>query len=169
MNSEQLIPFYLGERSDPGGRKIQEIWEWDFEQLECAHDYIQWLFPTSEKSAFNSDAPIVDGSIIDVFQSNPKLGENLRRSLIVMLHFYGFQLNEGAITKSENYSIRKAEWICLFDHNYLRITRILKCLMLFGLEAEARAFYECLRQVYQEEHDRIGAETFHYWTQAVKS
>ncbi len=57
----------------------------------------------------------------------------------------------------------------MFDHNYLRITRILKCLMTFGLEDEARAFYECLRRIYREDSDQIGDETFQYWTNAVKA
>ena len=56
----------------------------------------------------------------------------------------------------------------MFDHNYLRITRILKCLMTFGLIDEAQAFYECLRQIYREESDQIGGETFQYWTNQSK-
>ncbi|MFN6478684.1 opioid growth factor receptor-related protein, partial [Nostoc sp. DedQUE07] len=30
---------------------IQEMWTWDFEQLECTHDYIQWLFPRFVRGA----------------------------------------------------------------------------------------------------------------------
>ncbi|HYX14719.1 MAG TPA: opioid growth factor receptor-related protein, partial [Nostoc sp.] len=70
--------------------------------------------------------------------------------------------------QSEDYPNRKGEWVCRFNHNYLRITRILKCLITFGLENEAQAFYEGLRKIYRENSDRIGRETFHYWTIAVK-
>lgn len=59
-----IVPFYLGESPDVEGRKIKEIWAWDFETLECAHDYIQWLFPLTEKSHFNSNAPVVDLKVI---------------------------------------------------------------------------------------------------------
>jgi hypothetical protein len=179
MNHERqltamLIPFYLGEKTDPEGRKIQEMWAWDFEELECAHDYIQWLFPISEKSAFNPDAPVVDEEVIQTFQSDPRLRQNLQQSLAVMLRFYGLQRDESSegkiiVNKSENYSTRKREWICMFDHNYLRITRILKCLVTFGLKDEAQAFYDCLRQIYREDSDQIGGETFQYWTSAVKA
>ncbi|MEO1403794.1 MAG: opioid growth factor receptor-related protein [Cyanobacteria bacterium J06635_1] len=91
-----------------------------------------------------------------------------------MLRFYGLQCYESeegkvAVDKSEDYSTRKSEWVCMFDHNYLRITRILKCLMIFGLKDEAQAFYDCLRQIYQEDSDQIGGETFEYWTNAVKT
>ncbi|MEH2438167.1 MAG: opioid growth factor receptor-related protein [Nostoc sp.] len=171
--SAMLVPFYLGEQRDSEGRTIQEMWTWDFEQLECIHNYIQWLFPLSERSAFNRDAPIVDEKVIQAFQSNPHLRQNLLRSFTVMLKFYRlqrYQRNDGKIivSQSEDYPNRKPEWVCICNHNYLRITRILKCLITFGLENEAQAFYECLRQIYREDSDRIGSETFQYWTIAVK-
>jgi hypothetical protein len=171
--TQRIVPFYLGEQRDSQGRMIQEMWAWDFEELECAHDYIQWLFPLPERSMFNPDAPIVDDKVIQAFQSDSNLRQNLLRSLTVMLRFYGLQCQESdegkvVIIQSKDYPSRKSEWICLFDHNYLRITRILKCLMIFGLEDEAQAFYECLRQIYRESSDHIGGEAFQYWTNAVK-
>ena len=168
-----LIPFYLGEQPDSKGRKIQAIWEWAFDQLEQTHDYIQWLFPIAEKSAFNLDSPLVNDSVIQAFQTDPKLRENLLRSLNVMLQFYGLechqaQAKEIIVTKSKDYSTRKREWMYPLNHNYLRITRILKCLTLFGLVDEAHAFYDCLRQIYQEDVLLIETKTFHYWTNALK-
>jgi Opioid growth factor receptor (OGFr) conserved region len=169
-----IVPFYLGEQPDRSGRQIQEIWEWDLEKLECVHDYIQWLFPLPERSAFNSSAPIVDAATIQSFQSDPRLQNNLRKSLTVMLKLYGLQRHENSegkivIDKSTDYPNRKPEWVCMFDHNYLRITRILKCLMKFGLQEEAQAFYECLQQVYQENPILIGGTTFQYWKNAVST
>jgi Opioid growth factor receptor (OGFr) conserved region len=168
-----LVPFHLGEKQDPKGRMIQDIWAWDFEDLECAHDYIQWLFPLSEKSAFNPDAPVVEQEVIQAFKVDQRLQQNLMKSFVVMLRFYGLQCDQKAgkvvVSRSEDYPIRRREWICMFNHNYLRITRILKCLITFGLEDEALAFYECLRQIYREDRDQIGGETFQYWTNAVKT
>ncbi len=91
-----------------------------------------------------------------------------------MLRFYGLQRQKSdggkaIVTRSEDYSNRKQEWVCPFDHNYLRITRILKYLVIFGLEDEAQAFYECLRQIYRESSDYIGGETSQYWMDTVKS
>ena len=73
------------------------------------------------------------------------------------------------VEKSENYPDRKQEWVNMLDHNYLRITRMLKCLITFGLIQEAQAFYECLKKIYREDSDQIGGETFQYWTDAVNS
>jgi hypothetical protein len=171
--SAMLVRFYLGEQRDSENRTIQEIWNWNFEELECTHDYIQWLFPLPERSAFNRNAPIVNEEVIQAFQNNPRLRQNLLRSLTVILQFYGLQRHESndgkiVVSQSEDYPNRKGEWVSICNHNYLRITRILKCLMRFGLENEAQAFYECLRQIYREDSDRIGGKTFQHWTIAVK-
>jgi hypothetical protein len=166
-----LIPFYLGEKPDVEGRMIQEIWAWDFESLELVHNYIQWLFPIAEKSAFNADAPVLNPEIIQAFQNHPQLRQNLLRSFTVLLRFYGLQYDrstEPSMSRSPDYAHRRPEWIQRFDHNYLRITRILKCLMTLGLAEEARSFYRCLQEIYLEEGDRIGGETFQYWTDAVQ-
>ena len=42
MFSEQtltamIVPFYLGKKPDLEGRTIQQIWTWNFEELECVH------------------------------------------------------------------------------------------------------------------------------------
>ncbi|MBA3923276.1 MAG: hypothetical protein H0X31_16925 [Nostocaceae cyanobacterium] len=168
----KIVPFYLGQQ-DSAGRTIQEIWAWDFEKLEIVHNYIQWLFPLPEKSAFNHDAPIVNEEVIQAFKTDTRLRQNLQRSLSIMLEFYGLQSRETEekiiIDKSQNYPTRKHEWISLFNHNYLRITRILKCLVIFGLSNEAQAFYKCLQQIYQEDSNNIGSKTFQHWTKAVKN
>ncbi len=149
QSTERLISFYRGEKPDLEGRKIQDIWAWDFEKLECTHDYIQWLFPIPEKSLFNPNAPVANEEIRQAFHGDRRLRQNLLKSLTVMLRFYGLECHEnqaGKVTvqKSEEFPERKLEWICLLNHNYLRITRILKCLVLFGLQDEAQAFYDCL-------------------------
>jgi Opioid growth factor receptor (OGFr) conserved region len=170
--NNSIVSFYRGEAPNISGYTIQEIWAWDVERLECVHDYIQWLFSLSDRSAFNDRAPIVNENIILAFHNDPQLQQNLRRSFELMLQFYGLKRqheSDGKITidRSIDYPIRKQEWICLFDHNYLRITRILKCLTILGLPDEALAFYRCLERIYQEESDRIGGETFQYWKNAV--
>ena len=179
MYSEQnltamIVPFYLGEKSDLEGRRIQQMWAWDFEELECAHDYIQWLFPIAEKSHFNPHAPVVDENVIQAFKENPRLQKNLLQSFSVMLNFYGLAISRDEqgkvyVEKSENYPDRKHEWVNMLNHNYLRITRMLKCLITFGLIQETQAFYECLKTIYREDSDQIGGETFQYWTDAVNS
>lgn len=171
--AELLVGFYLGQQPDSEGRTIQEIWSWNCQKLEHKHDYIQWLFPLKERSRFNRKAPILNDEIIQEFLTNTILRIHLLKSLKVMLGFYGLEcLNPDSenieISRSDVYSERKQEWINLGNHNYLRLTRILTCLKLLGLENYAEALFECLEKIYKEESRRIGSETFNYWKNAVR-
>ncbi|BAQ66397.1 opioid growth factor receptor [Geminocystis sp. NIES-3709] len=107
-----IIPFYLGEKENISHLKITDIWRWDFAKLECTHDYIQWLFPLNEASFYNPDAPILDSESINYFRKNQILRDNLKRSLLIMLRFYGLTFNrsEGKIfiDKGDNYLARKS-------------------------------------------------------------
>ncbi|MGA9392022.1 MAG: opioid growth factor receptor-related protein, partial [Candidatus Sulfotelmatobacter sp.] len=86
------------------------------------------------------------------------------------LRFYGFEVGytpDIRIARAPNFEERAREWVSPFNHNYLRITRILKSLSLLGLEEEARAFLGCLSDIYSDRHQLIPPETFQYWKAAV--
>lgn len=170
--SEDILAFYQGQSPDSEGRMIETIWSWDYRELEYIHNYIQWLFPLKEKSRFNWNAPVLTDEVIQTFRTNEQLKANLKKSLEVMLQFYGLRCNQLdntniEITRSGAYQERKLEWIEKGNHNYLRITRILTSLRLLGLENYARAFFNCLNQIYLEEGKTIGSETYTYWKNAV--
>src|SRR5215831_12128024 len=95
-SSLSLVKFYLGKEPDHKRRWIDQIWEWDHDQLEQTHDYIQWLFPLKEKSGFNPTAPALTDEVILAFKSRDELKNRLLRSLDVMLAFYGFARQPGA-------------------------------------------------------------------------
>jgi len=56
-------------------------------------------------------------------------------------------------------------WVCMFDHNHLRITRIIRSLRVLGLEEEARVFFEALKSV--QESSNISQRSLMYWTRAA--
>ncbi|NJD57433.1 MAG: hypothetical protein FIA94_13665 [Nitrospirae bacterium] len=170
MNANTLITFYQGKGSDAAGRMIEEIWAWDHHKLEWTHDYIQWLFPLKEKSRFNPDAPVLNAGSIYHFRQY--LQQQVLRSFKLMLSCYGLRPVEksGAsvqIVKGNNFKDRSLFWISEGNHNYLRISRILQSLVLVGLAEHARAFFDCLRKIYQEEKEEIGEETLSYWKAAT--
>jgi len=76
--STQLVRFYARLAPDDRGRFLEEIQGWSDLQLERTHDYIQWLFPLTKRSAFNPSAPILDAKAISEFRSRPKLRANFR-------------------------------------------------------------------------------------------
>jgi len=167
-----IVPFYLNKQTDSEGRLLREIWEWDNDELEAEHDYIQWLFPLRETTVHNPNAPIVNDTVIEAFSNDPLLRRNLLQSLNLMLRFYGLAMNDAegkniVITLADEYDSRNSVWLKKYNHNYLRLTRILKCLMIFGLEEYSEALYECLLKIYDEEEDKIGEETLQFWIDAV--
>lgn len=173
-SSQNFLAFYRGKQPDSQGRLIGEIWQWDYALLETTHDYIQWLFPLTEKSGFNYRAPVLDSQTITVFRMSEELRERLLTSLKVLLAFYGLQIyHQDHLTikvgKSSEYEDRKANWVKPGNHNHLRLTRILKSLRTLGLERYAEALFVCLERIYQEESDNIEELTYAYWREASTS
>jgi hypothetical protein len=129
MPKTNLLNFYQGTGQDHQGRAPATIWHWSDDDLEQVHDYIQWLFPLRERSAFNSNAPLLDDATIQQFRDRPELQANLRRSFLRMLKFYGLELTDTApptIRPSKSFPSRSANWLNPGNHNHLRITRILE-------------------------------------------
>jgi hypothetical protein len=149
---------------------LRDIWTWDHEKLEETHDYIQVLFPIPEPSAFNSRAPILSTDDVAAFRANAKIRENLLRSFQMMLNFYGldYQENPPLVRKASHFPVRARNWLVLGDHNHLRITRILKCLCICGLDVPARAFLACLLELRVQQPGEISDETLAYWRDAVR-
>ena len=169
----EIVWFFRGEQTDHCGRSLSEILGRGYDWLEFTHDYIQWLFPLTEGSAFNSNAPILTPAAIAEFHADAVLREKLLQAFRVMLDFYGLTLettNDGRprVTKGLNFEMRKRNWLTPANHNYLRITRILKSLCLLGFREQARSFLECLLEIYEDHYRLISADTLPYWRNAVR-
>ena len=167
-----LLGFYSGQSPNREGRLIVEIWTFNYSKLEYTHDYIQWLFPLTQKSNYNINVPSLTASDIKIFKSDNLLRKNLLISLKLMLTFYGLKCNlapdgKVSITYGENYLERKKYWLGLRNHNYLRLTRILKSLTILGGKKYAIALFNCLKEIYEQEGDKIGATTFNYWQNVI--
>ena len=166
-----LIPFYLGEATDSEGRWLRDLRAWNAGRLESVHDYIQWLFPTRQRSQFNASAPTLDAATIQAFRSDDRLRAALLDSLGQMLAFYGFRARDEdgrpIIEPAANWDARSREWFHAGDHNLLRITRILDCLNTLGLEAHARALLRALDGVCDAAPATIPRRTREFWRSAV--
>ncbi len=170
----RIIGFYGGTDPDHKGRCLHEIQRWSDDQLEKVHDYIQWLFPLTEPSGFNVAAPVLNAESIREFRARPDLQEQLRVSFRRMVSFYGLEARSGeqiSVIRPPNFAAKATVWLSPGNHNHLRITRILKCLNVLGLETEAKAFFDCLSEIYEEEQNKplpaISDETMFYWREAV--
>ena len=171
-NFTELLIFYSGDGVDHRGRKIEDIWSWNYGKLEQVHDFIQWIFPLNESSAYNSNAPILTAEEIDFFRDNKILKNRLLKSFDLILGFYGYTRNKYKentdIFKSSDCEVRINEWVTPHNHNFLRITRILKSLSLLGLSTYAESFLNVLEELYSEKKHIIGLVTFEYWKSAIE-
>lgn len=169
-SSSTLLRFYDGSGTDHRGRTVADIVAWDDGRLENVHDFIQWLFPLDEPSAVNPYAPLVTPGDQRAFAGNPELRRRLLASFTRMLAFYGFVCAGPApvrVLKASDWASASRRWLTPGNHNYLRITRILKSLKLLGATEHARAFYDALVPVYESNRAAIGETTFEYWNDAA--
>jgi hypothetical protein len=173
LMSESIIAFYLGERgAGKPDRTIEAIWRWDWQRLENVHDYIQWLFPLKESSAFNPEAPVLDAQTIECFRSTDLLKSKLKRSFEVMLDFFGLQLVELVdgqirVDQGNGFDERGENWIAARKHNHLRLTRILASTRTLGLEQHSLALFQCLESIYNNRRNEISQTTYQFWKRAA--
>jgi len=167
-----IIEFYSGTKVDSFSYSLEEILNFNYTELEKIHNYIQLMFPTDDTQNIEKEKPYVAEEEINKFKENSAKGNQLRNNLfnsyIKIMDFYGFDvLKNKKLRKSENYNVRKNNWISTKNHNYLRLTRIISCLKLLGLEEYAKELFEALKIVYDENKIVIGQTTLNFWQQAI--
>ena len=150
------LKFYRNRIPFPGGMTIEEFHTGsrasDYEWLEQAHNYIQWLFPCSQASMFNAEAQALTEKEADVMAADATIQARLKVSLRLILAFFGFVVADGdgggagpTIQRAADAQERLAN-LSSHSHNFLRISRILQCLGETGLSAWQRPFLEALIQ-----------------------
>ena len=173
MAVSRLLEFYSGHSPNSRGRYLRQLQSQSFDDLEHVHDYIQWMFPLLERSAYNVNAPVLSTSDVVEFRRDERLRCALLESFAVMLKFYGIDKTESdgivRVTSASTFPVRSTLWLQPGNHNFLRITRILRSLCLLGCRSYATALLEWLQTLYAKHAPIIGEDTFRYWTRAVLS
>lgn len=138
--------------SGPGGRAtiMFVLQEATNHWLEHRHNYIQWLFPIPEPSLAVPDSPMLTAEDIKAFKSDVGLRIRSFAALNRMVWFYA----------SGNCS-----WVTPRNHNYLRITRIIRFFVLIGEQGLAGWFH---RTMVQLGGGGIDETTLWYWDEALK-
>jgi hypothetical protein len=111
---------FLCRQPNPDGLTVDRVLGMTYSELEHKHDWVQWAFPTWERSHFNPTAPTVTFAEADAAPMEAHV--SLHRLAAVYITF---------LTRTQ-------EWRHLNNHNHLRITRLLKSLRLFGLDVMAQ-------------------------------
>jgi len=170
------LEFYSNKRpSKPDGDLIENVhkkWLGNYGLLEAHHGYIQWLFPIRE-DGLNHHAQRLQLHEAKAIAADPILQDRIIISYELMLDFYGMKLVDkktGEIGRGDNWKTRYAHLNRSF-HNYLRITRILKCLGEVGLEHYKIHFViHVLKEIYEnKELLNCHESCIKYWSAVLRS
>jgi hypothetical protein len=166
---DRLIAFYLNDGENNRGRTLEDLWEYDYDRLEAEHDYIQWMFPNDEKSMFNPWAPAFPKHVQESFRQSPEIRRNIRKSFDIYAGFLGFETTVGRLQRSPDFKERAANWLQgAMNHNFLRCTRVLKCLWLCGERELAHEFRGVLLELAKDGLMR-NKRTLEFWLTAIPS
>ncbi|KAK3060992.1 hypothetical protein LTS18_007257 [Coniosporium uncinatum] len=177
--TNKIISFYDPQISAPdhADRTLDSIITWPDSRLEQSHNYIQVLFPLPEGSPYNSQAPIVTEEVFHAFRERSELRSQLKKSFERICRFYGFEATTGEgkeeestvkLTLAQDYDDAFENWFRSFDHNHLRLTRILRSLRVLGLEAEAAALWTILQRVCAEKPGVVSKKSQMFWRRAAE-
>lgn len=151
MTSGPLHAFLAGTGRDGRGRLAADVLGFSDERLEEVHDYIQWLFPLPTRSGAQPGAPVLTRAEIDAIRADRGAQETLKKATERMLRFY-----------------RETRWwLTTFDHNHLRITRIIHSLRLLVGPDEARRFHSAMLDLNAAAGSPVNARSLGFWSDAA--
>lgn len=156
IKDDSIIDFLEGSTKDYRDRTYGNILSCSDTKMEECHDQVQWIFPLHEESNFASTYPVLTHDIVQKAKQSENVKDNLIKAKNRMEKFY-------AIGEFEDVD-KQRKWCRNHNHNLLRITRIIRCLRIFGLETESKDFYRKVMKA----ADKFGVSntTIHYWNKA---
>jgi len=148
---------------------ITEFWNFSNDELESAHDYVQWLFPI-EKTGM-SPAPVMTKNTAAVMTSDAEIKKNILRSLDIFLKFMGYtRVNNPKcdLVRNADFEKRAKNWIIDNTHNHLRMTRLLKFLKYINLDSCTESLFAEFTKLKADKkyENYIPKNAFKYWQKA---
>ncbi|BGO99626.1 hypothetical protein NBRC10513v2_004707 [Rhodotorula toruloides] len=126
--------------------ELQDVLRGNWDELEGRHDFVQWFFPIREQGV-NWDAQPLELHEIEGIKSDPSAMSRFLESYRIMLAFYGLTLvnpQTGELALQDDVPaphpssyLRRLRNLEERSDNWLRVTRILKCLEELGLTPHA--------------------------------
>lgn len=165
-STSTLIAFQRGEGPDHQGQRIDDVWGLSHFWMEHTHDYIQWLFPIPEAGRYNGFAPVLDDKSREAFAGDPVMRASQRKSLDVMLNFFGLSRTEFGIAARDDLDMREHIWLKRGGHNHLRISRIIRSLHLCHQQALAATFREAVIEIGTTQ-GIVSEQSIQYWRTAT--
>lgn len=161
-----ILSFYLDDvrLKETLGFTLTDFLYADDDWLEKCHGHIQWAFPMEVPSmVLMQETPLVTPEVIDLFNNSVDLRVKLKDAFLRMMDFYGlYSTNSGHDIDKLN------KWITPKNHNFLRLTRMIRSMRMLGLTDDATFLYVILLELCDIPSYRaiIGEETINYWNAA---
>jgi hypothetical protein len=150
-NGSSLHAFLSGTGTDFCGRTLSDILSFDDTEIEATHDFIQWLFPLPVASSAQPNAPVLSSEELSAIAGDAEAVANLKL----------------ARRRMENFYLKNDHWLRGYDHNHLRITRILTSLRLLVGVDEARSFYAVIADRLKTAPRAVNPRSLQFWAQAL--
>ena len=145
--SQGLALFLKGSSKDSCQRTLVFVLSQDDNYWENTHDFIQWLFPLTEVSRSVRNAPVLTGDEIKQIRESETAQANIQRSLL----------------RYKEFLAGTTKWRSGYDHNHLRISRVIKSLRLLVNDEAANGFKYWVAGQLGDRIDSIYAESRRHW------
>ena len=145
-----VLGFLNGTAADIHGRTFDDVMAFSDEQIEHTHNFIQWLFPLPEPSLSVPGSPCISDAEITSIKDSRAAVANLNMAADWYLNFLA----------------RNQHWIKAYDHNHLRITRVIKSLRLLLGDEAADQFKAAASKLSGEGLNLISERTMQFWEKA---
>ncbi len=142
-----VITFLEGTGVDAYDRRLDRILTETDEYWDRTHDIIQWLFPLAQQSRSVRNAPVLTGDEIKQIRESETAQANIQRSVLRYMEFLAGTTN----------------WRSGYDHNHLRISRVIKSLRLLVGNEAANGFKHWVADQLGDQIDSIHAESRRHW------
>ena len=142
--------FLTNQGLDFKGRTLDEIWSYSDNEIESTHDFIQIVFPTNKPSQATFNKLYLDNEkLIENLKNNSAVTKNLKKSASWYLSFLD----------------RNDAWQTGYDHNQLRITRVIESLRLLVSDEAADEFFKAIL-ILVKDPAILNPTTMKFWEEA---
>jgi len=152
-----IVDFLRGYTRDYRGRTFDDILNSSDEEMEHCHDAIQQIFPLNEFSKHAWTYPVLTKETVAMALKYEDVMGNILRAEQRMRSFLGMKPNEDID--------KQRKWCRDYNHNLLRVTRVIRCLCLFGMNRHAEDFYNEVVKI--GNYFGISSTTLNYWNRAL--
>jgi hypothetical protein len=146
----EIVGFLEGKTPDHRGRILAMLLQQTDHQAETNHDYIQWMFPLDEPSRSVNGVPVLTELEIDEIRQSSLAQANLAKSARWFLGFLE----------------RNDHWITNYNHNHLRITRVIRSLRLLASDEAADEFRDKVLALAGDNLNLVDQKARGFWRSA---